>query len=105
MEKYSTGIDLFYRILQNYNRFSIYTCNAIHFKTAKFLSRVTPVVAPVFASLQQSDFGKEAGKRLTFHVGRRVGAPCGQSDDLRVCRRVTRRVHNRARIHVGVLCA
>ena len=43
--------------------------------------------------------------RLTCHVGRRAGRRAGVwTRDFRVCRRVTRRVPNRARARVGVFC-
>ena len=49
--------------------------------------------------------GCHAGIRVTHNLASLVVALlCGQSHDFRVCRRVTRRVHNRVCARVGVFC-
>ena len=55
------------------------------------MSRIAPVVAPVFASLPQSDLAIEENASYFTLV---VALVCRQSRDFLVCRRVTRRVHN-----------
>ena len=47
--------------------------NAKNVKTVAFLSRVAPVVAPVFASLLYKNLTFQQRKRLTFPVGLRLG--------------------------------
>ena len=75
--------------------------DAINFKTVTFLTRIAPVVVPGFTSSPQSDLATEEN---ASHFALVVALVCGQSRDFRVCRRVNRRVHYRARVRVGVFC-
>ena len=65
--------------------------NAIFKKTAIFLSRFVPVVAPVFASVFAPHMSNWSSHCMV------VALMCEQSRD---CRRVTRRVPNSARVRV-----